>query len=231
MSEIILSAKNIHKSFIKSNNEKLDVLKDVSLDIVKSKISMIVGASGAGKSTLLHIISGLDSADSGSVEIASTNIFSLNDDKLSKFRNKHIGFVFQFNHLLPEFDAQENVAIPMMIAGESLSKAKNKAAELLELVGLKDRLTHRPSELSGGEAQRVAVARALANNPDIIFADEPTGNLDSINSEMLHKLIFDLRDKFSATFLIVTHNPELIKLGDVVFEMKDGKIFTQERGE
>ena len=231
MSEIILSAKNIHKSFIKSNNEKLDVLKDVSLDIVKSKISMIVGASGAGKSTLLHIISGLDSADSGSVEIASTNIFSLNDDKLSKFRNKHIGFVFQFNHLLPEFDAQENVAIPIMIAGESLSKAKNRAAELLELVGLKERLTHRPSELSGGEAQRVAVARALANNPDIIFADEPTGNLDSVNSEMLHKLIFDLRDKFSATFLIVTHNPELIKLGDVVFEMKDGKIFTQERGE
>lgn len=231
MSEIILSAKNIHKSFIKSNNEKLDVLKDVSLDIVKSKISMIVGASGAGKSTLLHIISGLDSADSGSVEIASTNIFSLNDDKLSKFRNKHIGFVFQFNHLLPEFDAQENVAIPLMIAGESLSKAKSKAAELLELVGLKERLTHRPSELSGGEAQRVAVARALANNPDIIFADEPTGNLDSVNSEMLHKLIFDLRDKFSATFLIVTHNPELIKLGDVVFEMKDGKIFTQERGE
>lgn len=231
MSEIILSAKNIHKSFIKSNNEKLDVLKDVSLDIVKSKISMIVGASGAGKSTLLHIISGLDSADSGSVEIASTNIFSLNDDKLSKFRNKHIGFVFQFNHLLPEFDAQENVAIPLMIAGESLSKAKSKAAELLELVGLKERLTHRPSELSGGEAQRVAVARALANNPDIIFADEPTGNLDSVNSELLHKLIFDLRDKFSATFLIVTHNPELIKLGDVVFEMKDGKIFTQERGE
>ncbi|MDP2036501.1 MAG: ABC transporter ATP-binding protein [Ignavibacteria bacterium] len=231
MSEIILSAKNIHKSFIKSNNEKLDVLKDVSLDIVKSKISMIVGASGAGKSTLLHIISGLDSTDSGSVEIASTNIFSLNDDKLSKFRNKHIGFVFQFNHLLPEFDAQENVAIPIMIAGESLSKAKNRAAELLELVGLKERLTHRPSELSGGEAQRVAVARALANNPDIIFADEPTGNLDSVNSEMLHKLIFDLRDKFSATFLIVTHNPELIKLGDVVFEMKDGKIFKQERGE
>lgn len=231
MSEIILAAKNISKSFIKSNNEKLDVLKDVSLDIVKSKISMIVGASGAGKSTLLHIISGLDSADSGSVEIASTNIFSLNDDKLSKFRNKHIGFVFQFNHLLPEFDAQENVAIPMMIAGESLSKAKSKAAELLELVGLKERLTHRPSELSGGEAQRVAVARALANNPDIIFADEPTGNLDSVNSEMLHKLIFDLRDKFSATFLIVTHNPELIKLGDVVFEMKDGKIFKQERGE
>ncbi|KAF0139561.1 MAG: Lipoprotein-releasing system ATP-binding protein [Stygiobacter sp.] len=231
MSEIILSARNIHKSFIKSNNEKLDVLKDVSLDIVKSKISMIVGASGAGKSTLLHIISGLDSADSGSVEIASTNISSLNDDKLSKFRNKHIGFVFQFNHLLPEFDAQENVAIPMMIAGESLSKAKNKAAELLELVGLKERLTHRPSELSGGEAQRVAVARALANNPAIIFADEPTGNLDSVNSEMLHKLIFDLRDKFSATFLIVTHNPELIKLGDVVFEMKDGKIFKQERGE
>lgn len=231
MSEIILSAKNIHKSFTKANSEKLDVLQNISLDIEKSKISMIVGASGAGKSTLLHIISGLDKADSGSVEISSTNIFSLGDDKLSNFRNKHIGFVFQFNHLLPEFDAQENVAIPLMIAGENIHKAKEKAAELLELVGLKDRLTHRPAELSGGEAQRVAVARALANNPDIIFADEPTGNLDSQNSDMLHKLIFELRDKFSATFLIVTHNPELIKLGDVVFEMKDGKIFKQERGE
>ncbi|MFA7419409.1 MAG: ABC transporter ATP-binding protein [Melioribacteraceae bacterium] len=231
MSEIILSAKNIHKSFTKTNSEKLEVLQNISLDIEKGKISMIVGASGAGKSTLLHIISGLDKADSGSVEISSTNIFTLNDDKLSNFRNKHIGFVFQFNHLLPEFDAQENVAIPLMIAGENLSKAKERAAELLELVGLKERLTHRPAELSGGEAQRVAVARALANNPDIIFADEPTGNLDSQNSDMLHKLIFELRDKFSATFLIVTHNPELIKLGDVVFEMKDGKIFKQERGE
>lgn len=227
MDSIILSANNISKSFVKSNNEKLDVLKNVSIEIERQKISMIVGASGAGKSTLLHIISGLDKADSGSVEISSTNIFSLSDDKLSKFRNKHIGFVFQFNHLLPEFDAQENVAIPMMIAGESLSKSKKRAAELLELVGLKERLTHRPSELSGGEAQRVAVARALANQPDIIFADEPTGNLDSANSEMLHKLIFDLRDKLQATFLIVTHNPELIKLGDVVFEMKDGQIFKQ----
>lgn len=228
MSNMILSAKDISKSFVKANSEKLDVLKSVSLEIERQKISMIVGASGAGKSTLLHIISGLDKADSGFVEISSTNIFSLSDDKLSRFRNKHIGFVFQFNHLLPEFDAQENVAIPMMIAGESLAKSKKKAAELLELVGLSERLTHRPSELSGGEAQRVAVARALANSPDIIFADEPTGNLDSANSEMLHRLIFDLRDKLQATFLIVTHNPELIKLGDVVFEMKDGKIFKQE---
>ncbi|MEW6652740.1 MAG: ABC transporter ATP-binding protein [Bacteroidota bacterium] len=228
MSNIILSAKNISKSFVKTNSEKLEVLKNVSLEIEKQKISMIVGASGAGKSTLLHIVSGLDKADSGSVEISSTNIFSLSDDKLSKFRNKHIGFVFQFNHLLPEFDAQENVAIPMMIAGESLAKSKKKAAELLDLVGLSERLTHRPSELSGGEAQRAAIARALANKPDIIFADEPTGNLDSANSELLHKLIFDLRDQISATFLIVTHNPALIKLGDVVFEMKDGKIFKEE---
>lgn len=225
MSNIILSAKNISKYFVKANNEKLEVLKNVSIEIEKQKISMIVGASGAGKSTLLHIISGLDKADSGSVEISSTNIFSLSDDKLSQFRNKHIGFVFQFNHLLPEFDAQENVAIPILIAGESISKSKKKAAELLDLVGLSERLTHRPSELSGGEAQRVAVARALANNPDIIFADEPTGNLDSANSELLHKLFFEIRDKLSATFLIVTHNPELIKLGDVVFEMKDGNIF------
>jgi len=225
MGSIILSAKNISKTFSNSKNEKLEVLKNISLEIEKQKISMIVGASGAGKSTLLHILSGLDTADSGTVEISSTNIFSLNDDKLSRFRNKYIGFVFQFNHLLPEFDAQENVAIPMMINGDSLTKSKKRAAELLDLVGLNQRLNHRPSELSGGEAQRVAVARALANSPEIIFADEPTGNLDSANSEMLHKLIFDLRDKLSATFLIVTHNPELIKLGDVVFEMKDGKIF------
>jgi lipoprotein-releasing system ATP-binding protein len=224
MSEIILSAKEIHKAFTKANNQKLEVLKGVSIDIEKSKISMIVGASGAGKSTLLHIISGLDFADSGSVTICGTDIFNMSDDKLSKFRNKNIGFVFQFHHLLPEFDAQENVAIPIMIAGESLAKAKKRAEELLELVGLKERLTHKPSELSGGEAQRVAMARALANSPQIIFADEPTGNLDTANSEILHKVIFDIKEKLNTTFLIVTHNPELIKLGEVVFEMKDGMI-------
>lgn len=224
MKDIILAAKEIHKSFTKVDNQKLEVLKGVSVDIERSKISMIVGASGAGKSTLLHIIGGLDRADSGTVTINNTNIINLNDDKLSRFRNKNIGFVFQFHHLLPEFDAQENIAIPMMIAGESLAKSKKRAQELLELVGLSDRFNHKPSELSGGEAQRVAIARALANNPQIIFADEPTGNLDSANSELLHQVILDIKNKFGTTFLIVTHNPELIKLGEIVFEMKDGMI-------
>ncbi len=227
MNEIILSAKDIHKSFNKTGNKTLEVVKGVSLDIEKSKISMIVGASGAGKSTLLHIISGLDLPDNGSVAISGTEIFKLSDEKLSSFRNKHIGFVFQFHHLLPEFDAVENVALPLMIAGTSHNKAKKRAAELLELVGMQERMNHRPSELSGGEAQRVAVARALANNPSIIFADEPTGNLDSSNSEVLHKLILDIKEKFGTTFLIVTHNPELIKLGEIVFEMKDGILVTK----
>lgn len=224
MKDIILSANEIHKSFTKIDNHKLEVLKGVSIDIERKMINVIVGASGAGKSTFLHILSGLDYADTGTVLINGINITKLNDEKLSKFRNKNIGFVFQFHHLLPEFDAQENVAIPIMIAGESLTRAKKRAGELLELVGLKERLTHRPSELSGGEAQRVAMARALANNPQIIFADEPTGNLDSANSEILHKVILDIKEKLSTTFLIVTHNPELIKLGEVVFEMKDGMI-------
>ena len=177
------------------------------------------------KSTLLHILSGLDTPDSGSVEIKNTDIFKLKDDDIARFRNNHIGFIFQFHHLLPEFTALENTAIPLMINGMSLSKASVKAAELLETVGLKERVGHKPAELSGGEQQRVAVARALANSPQIIFADEPTGNLDSYNSEILNKLFIELRDKQKQTFLIVTHNPELVKLADIVWEMKDGKIF------
>jgi lipoprotein-releasing system ATP-binding protein len=227
MNEIILQAENIFKSYSVDEKSKVEVLKGVSIQLEKSKINMIIGASGAGKSTLLHVISGLDFPDSGNVFINSLNIFSMSEEKLSKFRNKHIGFVFQFHHLLPEFSALENVAIPIMIAGTSLNKAKQKASEILEMVGLKDRSNHKPSELSGGEAQRVAVARALANNPDIIFADEPTGNLDSTNSELIHQLIFDIRDKFQTTFLIVSHNPELIKLGETIYEMKDGKIIKQ----
>lgn len=227
MNEIILQAENIFKSYSVEEKSKVEVLKGVSIQLEKSKINMIIGASGAGKSTLLHVISGLDFPDSGNVFINSLNIFSMSEEKLSKFRNKHIGFVFQFHHLLPEFSALENVAIPIMIAGTSLNKAKQKASEILEMVGLKDRSNHKPSELSGGEAQRVAVARALANNPDIIFADEPTGNLDSANSELIHQLIFDIRDKFQTTFLIVSHNPELIKLGETIYEMKDGKIIKQ----
>lgn len=227
MNEIILRTENIFKSYSNNEKSKVEVLKGVSIQLEKSKINMIIGASGAGKSTLLHIISGLDFPDSGNVFINSLDIFSMSEEKLAKFRNKHIGFVFQFHHLLPEFSALENVAIPLMIAGTSLNKAKEKANEILEMVGLKNRSDHKPSELSGGEAQRVAVARALANNPDIIFADEPTGNLDSANSELIHQLIFDIRDKFQTTFLIVSHNPDLIKLGETIFEMKDGKIINQ----
>jgi lipoprotein-releasing system ATP-binding protein len=224
---MILKAENISKSFKKNNASKLQILKDVSLTIESKKITMIVGASGAGKSTLLHILSGLDKPDTGNVFIKDTNIFKLNDEKLSKFRNQNIGFIFQFHHLLPEFTALENVAIAKMINGLSLSEASKKSMELLDAVGLSDRMDHKPAELSGGEQQRVAVARALANNPDIIFADEPTGNLDSKNSNMIHELFVDLQKKFDLTFLIVTHNKELVALGDFVLEMKDGQIFNK----
>jgi lipoprotein-releasing system ATP-binding protein len=222
--EFILVANDVHKSFFKKDEQKLEILKGVSLKIIPGKISVIVGASGAGKSTLLHILSGLDNADKGEIKIKGTNIISLNDEKLSKFRNKHIGFVFQFHHLLPEFNALENVAIPVMIAGESKTKAFKRALDLLQIVGLEDRSNHRPAELSGGEQQRVAVARAMANNPDIIFADEPTGNLDSQNGEVLHNLFLELKEKMGITFLVVTHNPQLVNLGDKVYEMKDGQI-------
>ena len=220
----ILKAESIFKSFKKNKEQKLDILSGISLELEENEITVIVGASGAGKSTLLHILSGLDSADKGSVNIKGTNIFELNDDELSKFRNNNIGFVFQFHHLLPEFTATENVAIPIMIRGSSHKEAYQKSEELLESVGLQNRLDHKPAELSGGEAQRVAVARALANSPDIIFADEPTGNLDSKNGEILHRLFIELKSKYGLTFLIVTHNPELVKLANRVLEMKDGLL-------
>ena len=222
--KIILEATDIHKSFRWRDDRNLEILKGVSLQINAGKVSVIIGASGAGKSTLLHILSGLDNADKGSVVLKGTDLFKLPDEKLSKFRNRHIGFIFQFHHLLPEFTALENVAIPSMIAGEPKSIALKRAEELLVLVGLKERLHHKPAELSGGEQQRVAVARALSNKPDIIFADEPTGNLDSANSEIMHHLFVDLKEKLGATFLIVTHNPHLVDLDDSVFEMKDGQI-------
>jgi lipoprotein-releasing system ATP-binding protein len=220
----ILSAVNLSKSYQSNKKNKLQVLKSISLEIEENKISVIVGASGAGKSTLLHLLGGLDRPDDGKVFFEQKNIFEFNNDKLAKFRNNNMGFVFQFHHLLPEFTAIENVAIPIMINGTSLSKALVKAKQLLETVGLAERVDHKPAELSGGEQQRVAVARALANNPKIIFADEPTGNLDSANSESIHKLLFELRDKFQKTFVIVTHNPELMKLADIIFEIKDGII-------
>ena len=221
---VILKAENIYKSFQTTKKVKLDVLKGISLEIEKEKITIIVGASGAGKSTLLHLLGGLDRPDSGEVFYDSDAIFKHSEDRLAKFRNKNVGFVFQFHHLLPEFTALENVMIPQMINGTSLPKAKSKSEELLKTVGLTERLDHKPAELSGGEQQRVAVARALANNPKIIFADEPTGNLDSVNSEGIHKLILDLKTKFGVTFVIVTHNQNLVNLADQIYEIKDGKI-------
>lgn len=224
MDDNILKAKEIHKSFTNLQKKRLDVIKGISLEIKKNKITVIVGASGAGKSTLLHILSGLDRPDSGEILISEQDIFKLSDDKLADFRNNHIGFVFQFHHLLPEFTAAENVAIPLMINSIDLKDALAKAKDLLKTVGLEDRVDHKPAELSGGEQQRVAVARSLANDPEIIFADEPTGNLDSANSETMNRLFVELRDKFNKTFVIVTHNLELVKLADEVFEIKDGEI-------
>ena len=224
MDEIILKTENIFKSFQTTKKVKLNVLKGISLEIQKEKITIIVGASGAGKSTLLHLLGGLDRPDSGEVFYNEKNIFNFSDDKLANFRNKNVGFVFQFHHLLPEFSALENVMIPQLNDGENLSKAKSKSEELLSTVGLKERLDHKPAELSGGEQQRIAVARALANSPKIIFADEPTGNLDSVNSEEIHKLILDLKINLGVTFVIVTHNQSLVNLADHIYEIKDGKI-------
>ncbi len=215
----MIKAEGIFKSY-----GHLNVLKGIDLKIEKGQIVSIVGASGAGKSTLLHILGTLDKADKGNVEINNVAINSLNDKKLSDFRNKHIGFVFQFHHLLPEFTAMENICIPAFIARLKQKEAINKAIEILEFLGLKDRANHKSTELSGGEQQRIAVARALINRPDVIFADEPSGNLDSANAKDLHKLFFDLRDQFNQTFIIVTHNEELANMADRKITMKDGVI-------
>ena len=210
---------NIHKKY-----GKVEVLRGVDVEINKGEIVAIVGPSGSGKSTLLHILGTLDNADMGTVNMNDTAINLLNGKKLAAFRNKHIGFVFQFHHLLPEFTAWENVCIPGWLAGRKKTAVKEKAKELLKMLGLSHRMDNKPNEMSGGEQQRVAVARALINNPDIVFADEPTGNLDSANARELHQLFFDLRKKFNQTFLIVTHNEELAKLSDRILYMKDGKI-------
>jgi len=201
---------------------ELEVLKGVSLEIAEGEIVSIVGASGAGKSTLLHIIGTLDTPDSGSVQIKGTTTSDLKDVNLSVFRNRHIGFVFQFHHLLPEFTALENVCIPGFIAGKPDSEVRANGIDLLKFLGLGERIDHKPSELSGGEQQRVAVARALINRPAVILADEPSGNLDSQSAKELHKLFFDLRDKFKQTFVIVTHNEELANMADRKLVMKDG---------
>jgi lipoprotein-releasing system ATP-binding protein len=215
----MIKAENIHRRY-----GDLEVLKGVSLDIAEGEIVSIVGASGAGKSTLLHIIGTLDKADSGSVVIKDIETGKLKDKKLSQFRNLAIGFVFQFHHLLPEFTALENVCIPAFIAGKSQAEAEAKAKELLGFLGLADRANHKPSEMSGGEQQRVAVARALVNQPAVVLADEPSGNLDSQSAKDLHQMFFDLRDKFNQTFVIVTHNAELADMADRKLEMKDGQI-------
>jgi lipoprotein-releasing system ATP-binding protein len=215
----MLKARSIHKSY-----GQLDILKGVDLDVKKGEIVTIVGASGAGKSTLLNILGTLDRPDSGQLSIAGQELSTLSNKNLSLFRNLKIGFIFQFHHLLVEFNALENVCIPAFIAGKPRAEAEKRAKELLELLGLADRLTHKPSQLSGGEQQRVAVARALINKPALIFADEPSGNLDSTNARDLHELFLKLRKDFDQTFVIVTHNEELAGLSDRQLLMKDGLI-------
>ena len=215
----MIIVKDIHKSY-----GALKVLKGISLSISSGEIVSIVGASGAGKSTLLHIMGTLDRPDSGVLQIGGTSTESLSDRKLSAFRNKNIGFVFQFHHLLPEFTALENVCIPAFIAGVGKREAENRAKKLLISLGLADRMEHKPSALSGGEQQRIAVARALINQPAVVLADEPSGNLDSINAKELHKLFFRLREEFKQTFVIVTHNEELAEMADRRLIIKDGII-------
>lgn len=215
----MLSARNIEKHY-----GKLHVLKNVDINIQKGEIVSIVGSSGAGKSTFLHILGTLDKPDKGEVKLYDQRIDKLSGKALSRFRNKHIGFIFQFHHLLPEFTALENVCIPGWIAGSKKKETETRAIELLNILGLGQRLENKPNQLSGGEQQRVAVARALINNPAIIMADEPTGNLDSTNAKELHQLFIDLRNKYQQTFLIVTHNEELARMSDRILQMKDGKI-------
>jgi lipoprotein-releasing system ATP-binding protein len=209
---------------IKKSYGSLPILKGVNFEVEKGEIVSIIGASGAGKSTLLHILGTLDKPDEGTVELNGTKINNLNGELVSMFRNKNIGFVFQFHHLLPEFTAIENICIPAFIAKKPRKEAEAKALELLDLLGLKDRAQHKPNELSGGEQQRIAVARALINDPTVILADEPSGNLDSANAALLHQFFITLRDNFNQTFIIVTHNEGLAKISDRVVTMKDGLI-------
>ena len=215
----MIELKNIHKSF-----GSLQVLKGIDLHIDKGEVVSIVGPSGAGKTTLLQIMGTLDRPDSGTVIVDGIDVSSMSGKKLSDFRNTHVGFVFQFHQLLPEFTALENIMIPAYIAGRSTKEAKQRAMELLEFMNLADRARHKPNELSGGEKQRVAVARALVNNPAVIFADEPSGSLDSQNKAELHQLFFDLRDKYGQTFVIVTHDEHLAAITDRTIQINDGQV-------
>ena len=222
-SELLLQANGIEKSY-----GSLKVLKGVNLSVAKGEVIAIVGASGAGKSTLLHLLGTLDIPDNGIVSINGENIFNKSSKELAAFRNKHIGFVFQFHNLLPEFSALENVMIPGLLSGKGEEEVKKRATQLLTELGLADRLQHKPSELSGGEQQRTAVARALINAPDLILADEPSGNLDSTNAKDLHQLFFNLREKFGQTFIIVTHNQEFAGMADRKLMIKDGRMMNEE---
>ncbi len=217
----MIVGKNLSKNY-----GDLEVLKSVNITIQPSEIISITGPSGAGKSTLLQLLGTLDTPSRGSVSYNNNEVSKLGSNKLAEFRNNNIGFIFQFHHLLPEFTALENVSMPAYIAGKTKKEAAKRASELLDVLGLKDRINHNPNELSGGEQQRVAVARALMNNPEVIFADEPSGNLDTENAEDLHQLFLKLRNDLGQTFVIVTHNNELAKLADRVIKMKDGQIIT-----
>ena len=215
----MIKVNNIHKRF-----GELEVLRGVSLEVKEGEIVSIVGASGAGKTTLLQIMGTLLPADDGEVEIAGTKVFALNEKRTAEFRNRHIGFVFQFHNLLPEFSALENVMLPALIGGVKRKDAMLRATELLEAVGLSDRADHKPAQLSGGEQQRVAIARALINRPSVIFADEPTGNLDTHNRDEIQRLLFDVREKFGQTIVMVTHDEKLAEMADRKIVMSDGAI-------
>lgn len=222
---IILEGKNITKTYeSESGNGTLTVLEDTSIAIEKGSIVTVAGVSGSGKSTLLHILGGLDRPDSGTVLWENESIYDMQPEALARFRNKKLGFVFQFHHLLPEFTAVENIMMPALIRGEAADKARVRAMKLMEEFGIPERAEHRPTQLSGGEQQRVAMARALMNNPDLILADEPTGNLDEKNTEILLKLLFDLRDKQDVSILLITHEKDIAQRSDVIYELSKGKL-------
>ncbi|MFA6233922.1 MAG: ABC transporter ATP-binding protein [Bacteroidota bacterium] len=228
MKKSIVQVRDVHKSYATGAHSHLDVLRGTSFDVEEGQVVAIVGASGAGKSTLLHIIGALDRPDSGSVLMDGEDMFSMDDHRLASFRNKNMGFVFQFHHLLPEFSARENVAIPAMIGGATLAEAERRADELLDIVKVSHRADARPAELSGGEQQRVAVARALVNGPRIVLADEPSGNLDEDNAGMLHDMLWALAREKGQTFVIVTHDAELAARADATLRLHEGKLLVRE---